>query len=226
MSDHLILIVILFIIILCVIILFTLSFGNKDSSHNPHKIKNLHQIYEDRCLPKSIIPHNTYIISLGSRKTSKLPSGKKRLQNTQTLLSELGIKTQHFPAVDPNYIRKNSKKIDSLGLYENPNGPGTPEKYACALSHCSLWASLLASDFEYFMIFEDDITSYISKDKLQEKMKSSLSVSPQNWDFIFLGKCLDKCDLYKKVGEGIYISKNPHCLHAYLISRNGAKDVK
>lgn len=96
----------------------------------------------------------------------------------------------------------------------------------CALSHFLLWEKILKQDIDKILILEDDIIISPEFKDIVYNMEY-----PDNFDMIFLGNC----------GSGefnqnrhVYFSKDKYklhtsnwfaCLHAYIVSKQGAKKL-
>ena len=97
----------------------------------------------------------------------------------------------------------------------------------CALSHIKLWEKLLEGNSERMLIFEDDSITHITGDTLKDTLLGFYKYLQENNtpepDMLYLGKSMDRCDKYEHVWKNVYKSKGPLCLHAYIITRRGAK---
>lgn len=74
-------------------------------------------------------------------------------------VDKLGVPVQRIPAVEgkslpQNYIDKHVDLRAFQRFYEIP----TPGAIGCALSHIKTWQSFLASNFQYALVFEDDVS--------------------------------------------------------------------
>jgi GR25 family glycosyltransferase involved in LPS biosynthesis len=183
---------------------------------------------------KLINPNNTFIINLDSNNSTYI--------NSINYLKKLHIKPTRFEAIDCRDINNISntkiKKIIQNKLYPSvkytiENGSGTFNNIpswgaiGCYLSHVFLWEKLLKDPFnDYYIIFEDDIyPNILDRDELDIFVKKLLRIG---FDFCYLG--------HKSYVEdnGIKIKKNPDIVkitkitaqtHAYIISKNGAKEL-
>lgn len=154
---------------------------------------------------------------------------KERWTNSSELLKHAGFSPIRFPAVDKKVINKmgdrdglkklklianDDSKLDSLGTI------------GCGLSHMAIWSTIASADSNVCVaIFEDDIASYINKEDLQNKIKEAKKNIDKDWDFIFLGRCIDSCHESTKIIDGLYKTKRPYCTHAYIISSRGARKM-
>ena len=104
----------------------------------------------------------------------------------------------------------------------------------CALSHYNLWKKLLESDFEYFIIMEDDFT-------IVESFKEEIEkINFEKYETLFLGhhihpKTPEKVKyIYRNSNKNEYINITIDRLkidyfgggtHCYSINKNGAKKI-
>ena len=104
----------------------------------------------------------------------------------------------------------------------------------CALSHYNLWKKLLESDFEYFIIMEDDFT-------IVESFKEEIEkINFEKYDILFMGyhmfsKTLEKVKhIYRNYNKNEDINLKIDRLqmanyiggtHCYSINKNGAKKL-
>lgn len=100
----------------------------------------------------------------------------------------------------------------------------------CLLSHVIIWEKLLNDkNLNRILIFEDDARTHMASEdvsKLLQDFYSHISTSgtPEP-DMLYLGKALDFCMNYEKVWGNVYKSVRALCLHAYIITKNGAKNL-
>lgn len=119
-------------------------------------------------------------------------------------------------------INKNSDKdlLNELREYFSPINTLTKNEIYCAMSHITLWKRLINSDFDKFIIFEDDARSY---GNVQEKVDSIINI---DYDIMFLGKCLDHCSKLKMTRyDNVFRSYRPLCTHAYIITKSFAQKL-
>lgn len=149
---------------------------------------------------------------------------KDRLVSFDGMMKKLDWKYSRFPAIDGKLItREDRYKYFSKIIFLN-NG-----EMGCALSHIKLWEKLLEGDAERILIFEDDARSYISGESLKTLVKGFYKHLSKNNitepDMLYLGKAHDKCSKYEHVWENVYKSIHPVCMHAYIITKKGAKKL-
>lgn len=104
----------------------------------------------------------------------------------------------------------------------------TPSEIGCALSHISLWEDLANDPSKNrILIFEDDARTHLDGNTILRLLTEFYTYlndnNIQEPDMLYLGKALDDCYNYKKVWGDVYISGHPLCLHAYIITKTGAK---
>lgn len=106
----------------------------------------------------------------------------------------------------------------------------SPSEIGCLLSHVSLWEDLVNDPQKNrIAIFEDDARTHISGNTVLELLTEFYTHLNDNNieepDILYLGKALDDCENYKHVWKNVYRSKHPLCLHAYIITKIGARKL-
>ena len=157
-------------------------------------------------IPSTIRFEHAYVINLEREKT--------RWQKTQRNLTKIGINPKKWVATDKN---SNEVKdiLDNIGFKFGMN-LGT---IACYLSHKKLWEYLYSIEVPYAFIFEDDIIigKNITIDYISKIVMNSIG-----FNILFLGYTNQNRNLEfnncSKEGGG-------SCLHAYVVSRNGLKNL-
>lgn len=182
-----------------------------NSSDYNHKIGkkyfNILKIEWDtlKCIPNTISFEHTYVINLERYKI--------RWEKTKRNLKKIGIVPKKWVAT----CKKTNevKNIYNLGFKFGMN-LGT---IACYLSHKKLWEYLYDINVPYALIFEDDI---IIGENITTTDISNIIINSIGFNIIFLGYTnpnrnleFDHCS---KEGGG-------SCLHAYVVSRNGLKNL-
>ena len=97
-----------------------------------------------------------------------------------------------------------------------------PGVIGCFLSHLLLLQKLQKEDVDSALILEDDIVieDYNIINNITDFYDHDLK-----YDIIFLGHCLEVKGEYIKEMYDIHRSVKPLCTHAYLISKNGIKNI-
>lgn len=152
-----------------------------------------------------------------------------RWENSSKLLKHAGFKPIRFPAVDKKIISKfgDRKGLKELKLIsENDSKLDNSATIGCGLSHMAIWSTIADADNDVCIaVFEDDIASYINSEDLKNKIKDAKDIIDKDWDFLFLGRCIDSCHESTKIIDGLYKTKRPYCTHAYIISSRGARKM-
>jgi len=153
-----------------------------------------------------------------------LDTAKPRYESAQNVLRRAGITSVHFTAVDKPFIasmggRSGLKKMTLIE--ENDKDLDTEGTIGCGLSHNAVWAYAFRNGADRVSVFEDDIASYIGQEELDRRVEVAMGAMDEDWDILYLGKCIDKCEQYVKVSDGLYRTKRPMCTHAYIISARG-----
>lgn len=100
----------------------------------------------------------------------------------------------------------------------------------CLLSHVNLWEEVANNpEKQRIAIFEDDARSHIDGNTIRKLLTDFYKyISDNNIpepDMLYLGKALDDCMNYKKIWGNVYESHHPLCLHAYIITKQGAQKL-
>ena len=100
----------------------------------------------------------------------------------------------------------------------------------CLLSHVSLWEKVAKDpNLQRIVIFEDDARTHLDGATIKKLLLDFYNYLDQKDisepDMLYLGKSLDYCINYEKVWGNIYKSTHPLCLHAYIITKSGAKKL-
>lgn len=152
-----------------------------------------------------------------------------RLKNAYQELAKAGLNNvNHFKAIvgkDQDY-----DMLVDYGLISKRFDYVTPDKVSksgtigCLLSHLIIHQWLLTTDYEYVIIFEDDIV-FNDESSIINFIEDSLKVIDKEWFQLNLGSCISKCQSFKRVVDRLYITKFSSCTHAYLISRRGVEVI-
>lgn len=139
-----------------------------------------------------------------------------RYHSVSKILDNIGIRCTRVSGIRGDQI-DNEKVTDLI----NP-GNMTKSEIGCALSHLKTWNIISLSGemnpIHCAIIFEDDISTYISREQLTKTLDDIFHYAP-DFDIVYLGVCLDSCQDMKHVHENIYRSPKPICTHAYMISK-------
>lgn len=84
----------------------------------------------------------------------------------------------------------------------------------CFLSHINVWIDVINNNIPYAIIFEDDILFHKDWTSLS---KYYFDITPKNWDILFMGAQIEGCP------DSLIVQKPVYCLHAYIITLEGAK---
>jgi hypothetical protein len=142
------------------------------------------------------------------------------------VLNRAGLDARRFPAVDADVIDRlgGVKRLieDDMIVSDIQDVIST---IGCGLSHMCIWAYCLDKNMEMAYVFEDDIVAWIGKDDLQWRINDALTKMDPDWDFLFLGRCGDKCQAMKEISDGLYRTSYSMCTHAYIISSRGMRKM-
>ena len=140
---------------------------------NAYKLNNEVQFYGKEEL---FVKFKTFVVNL-DRRNDRWESFMKNADSSIKFLNY-----ERFSAVDGKGI-KNSCQLQQI--FENNDYSMRRGMIGCLLSHVKLYTDLINSDYEYFVILEDDIEF---TPNFEDKYNNVLSqLSDKSWDFLFLG---------------------------------------
>ena len=108
------------------------------------------------------------------------------------------------------YLEKFDKDVKALNY----------AKISLFMKHIAVYRKVsLATDYEYALILEDDVTLC---ENFKDDLNRYMTQLPDNWDMCFLG---DGCNLRvpKEPNKNIYFNNGSKCTDSYLISKKCAK---
>lgn len=110
-----------------------------------------------------------------------------------------------------------------MGL-SSTKGVMTQGMIGCQLGHMALWKSLVASDGEAYLIFEDDV---LLADNARSTMFSAYTFAlPVDWNVVYWGYCWCNLGTRQPVNKSFdRVSWPPMCNHAYMIRKSAAAQV-
>jgi GR25 family glycosyltransferase involved in LPS biosynthesis len=156
----------------------------------------------------------TYVINLDRE--------HERLERMRRHLGELGIEFVRWPAVEGKLITD----IDFSGAVD-PRSSLSKSEIGCALSHMGTWVDALERGYERIAVFEDDSGTELSRSQLADMLRRAYAAIPNDFDVIYLGKCLDNCDqhLVSAVDTNVVQTFGPLCMHAYIIRSKAIREL-
>lgn len=151
----------------------------------------------------------TFVINLKRR--------PDRLMQVTTELNKLQIdKFIVTDAVD-------AKSINIINKYAQlPYNKISVEEFACGLSHINVWQQIVLEKIPLALIFEDDI---VVPDNISQKDIWDRIADGAGGNLILLGYCGYKAPVFKQSGKLTCQPGTAVCLHAYIVTYNGAKQL-
>jgi glycosyl transferase family 25 len=128
-----------------------------------------------------------------------------------------------FKAVDGYYMTPEDTSLKNEYIKSSNFTQG---EVGCALSHFKLWQHLENTDFDTFLILEDD---FIPKYPMNDILEIIKQVN--NYDILYTGHCLEEQGKLVQTVEynnkefKIYDSVKPLCTHSYVLTKQGIKKV-
>lgn len=151
-----------------------------------------------------------------------------RLKDFNLMMDKLNWNFIRFPAVNGRNLL--DSEIILKQKYVHKLTWMKPSEIGCMLSHVSLWKQVAENpEYNRIAIFEDDARTHVEGDKLINLLSEFYSYLEDNNipepNMLYLGKSLDDCMNYENVMGNIYKSTHPQCLHAYIITKEGANKL-
>lgn len=158
--------------------------------------------------PNNYTGYPIFLISL-KRKTD-------RTQNVMKEFENVGIKNYTiFEGTDGWYSTK--EELERNGIHQS-----FCEKKGlagCASSHVRLWRKIVDEKIPWSIIFEDDVHLHPN---FMELLDEYIKHIPERTDILYLGYC---CPEFSQNINPFIIKGNCMCLHAYMISYQGAENL-
>lgn len=126
------------------------------------------------------------------------------------------------------------KQLDELMIFKRKYVKDvnwlSPGEVGCLLSHVYLWERVATDpNLHRVVIFEDDARTHMDIITIQGLINDLYDYfrinNIEEPDMLYLGKALDACTRYEQVWNNVYRSYHPLCLHAYLITKQGAQKL-
>lgn len=177
----------------------------------------------------------TYVINMDSN--------QDRLEEFDSMMASCNWNYERFPAVNGKKLMGSWENITDGKEYDKMrNLLALKKRYVkdttwlshgeigCLLSHVCLWEDVANNpDKNRIAIFEDDARTHVDGNTVQRLLTEFYQYLIDNNipepDMLYLGKSLDNCIDYEKVWGHVYRSKHPLCLHAYIITKQGAQKL-
>jgi glycosyl transferase family 25 len=110
-----------------------------------------------------------------------LPSNRERLRKMSSQLDSMGLLWKHFVAVDGKDRYDELIAQADQGAYERNMGSAIlPGKLGVYASHKGVWQEFLYTDYEYALIFEDDVVFH---DDFLEALDAAYRIR-RHWDIV------------------------------------------
>ena len=107
-----------------------------------------------------------------------LEKDSERLESITTQLKAQNIEFERFEAIDGASI-KNDLRLTTHCSSNCPDG-----LKGCAISHRTLWETMIEKDYKNILIFEDDA---ILNSNLDSELQLSWNEIPNDFDILYLG---------------------------------------
>ena len=157
-----------------------------------------------------------------------LEKDKERLKEFDTQMSKNRIKYERFNAIVGSKVLKDDRLTDYCNTFCTDGMKG------CALSHRTIWDSMVKNGYRNVMICEDDA---MIPESFDTKFQSIYYQIPKDYDILYLGclfGCKDNSSLNKlitkisgyepeDINSYVYKIKGTIGTHCYIISLEGAQ---
>jgi len=167
------------------------------------------------------------------RKAMKVINLKRRPDRRETMTKMFAnIKFTDYEFIDAVDGKQIKPTFELKKLFEGNDFGSRAGVIGCALTHYNLWTSLLNSDDDYYVIFEDDVTLSPSFSKVYHALEKKELF--KKCDYLFLGYHMFSAnreatkDVYVKESDSIAIGDMQNDLNigagfAYSINKKGAR---
>jgi len=125
---------------------------------------------------------------------------------------------ERFNAIDKDHLEENWKLLNEpvIAAQKDPCFYKFLGKQGCFLSHILIWKDIIEKQIPITTIFEDDILFH---HKWETLAPAYFKNTPNNYDILYLGSQFEAI-------SNFHIDKIPvYCLHAYVITLEGAKKL-
>lgn len=139
-----------------------------------------------------------------------LEKDRNRLRSAKEVLKGVGVEMVRVPAINGIILPGNN----TLSAAEN----------GCYHSHVLALQMFLAGGDPHGIIFEDDVQTDLTRSEFEKQQEVALRHLP-SMGMIYLGKCFCACGSFEKLEGTLFRTKGSLCLHAYMVSREGAKNL-
>lgn len=157
-----------------------------------------------------------------------LEKDKERLKEFDTQMSKNRIKYERFNAIVGSKVLKDDRLTNYCNTFCTDGMKG------CALSHRTIWDSMVKNGYRNVMICEDDA---MIPESFDTKFQSIYYQIPKDYDILYLGclfGCKDNSSLNKlitkisgyepeDINSDVYKIKGTIGTHCYIISLEGAQ---
>lgn len=132
------------------------------------------------------------------------------------------MKKNKYPTT---FIRAINKK--RFEVYKNTNSKVSLSlgQISCYFGHLNIYNHFLKTNKSHCLVFEDDVSTFLSINKLHTALSNNINNLPKDYDILFLGYCHEYCKNIKKVNPYMGKSRTPFCTHAYILSRKGVRKL-
>jgi GR25 family glycosyltransferase involved in LPS biosynthesis len=151
-----------------------------------------------------------------------------RLSSAYQEASKAGLKhVNHFKAVVGK--EQNYDKLVEYGIISKRFDHKAPENVSKTgtighlLSHFTIMQWMLKNNYDYIIVFEDDIVYKGDELEFKNVVKDSLEIIEDGWLGIQLGGCSSGCKDFVNIKDRLYTINKSYCTHAVIISRNGCQ---
>ena len=153
-----------------------------------------------------------------------LPRYENRFHHTKQRLEEVGFQNLKFYKGIDGFHEDTVSAAKNLGLSLNYDEKisSKPGHIGCTLSHISLWKKIVDEELPYLLIFEDDALPH---PKFREVGSIWWDRTPRDVDMILIGNQMDRKVQILYDPKNLIIKSPSFCLHAYIVTQQGAKKL-
>jgi hypothetical protein len=140
-----------------------------------------------------------------------------KLKQTTENLTAAGFKLENMQRVTgftADQVTDVWKLFGSPPLRSKDDFPNNKGKQACALGHYHIWNLIIANNYKYAYVFEDDVTFHMA---WQQSTNAFWEETPKDFDIVYMGSSFDVRSREKVIQTPVF------CTHAMIVSLEGAR---
>jgi GR25 family glycosyltransferase involved in LPS biosynthesis len=144
-----------------------------------------------------------------------------RREYSAARLAACGFSTIEFVDAFDGFHENIDEALHRLGV--TFNSKLTPGHKGCSYTHLAEWKKMIDEDIPYRVFFEDDALGHL--DLPNGLGQQFWDATPKEFDILYLGNMMNSAEPSLQDPNTLVISLPSYCLHAYIITLEGAKKL-